>query len=227
MPALQNYNRPFGFSKAPIKNRNSRDGVRTPSPVLTGAVKWDDSSLDDDFQAQSATIQQANTVKFAHVCRHYGIEVDAYNVKIRCPFKFHNDGDPSFQYYPETNSFFCWGCKNSGGPVNFVALLENISKTDAADKLLDNFESDEVDASLCVRSKEKEELFLKFSTMVRNFLKENQTPEALAFIDTITQSFDAATRGRKRRERDRVVDVEGIKHAIDEQEKRIGKYECP
>lgn len=225
MSTLQNHNRSFSFGKVPIKNRNSRDVSR--ASALNGPVSWDDSSLEDDFQEQNTHIKQANTVNFVHVCRHYGVEIDEYSCIIRCPFKFHNDNTPSFKYYSKTNSFFCWGCKNSGGPVDFVALLENIPKLEAAEKLLDNFESDEVDSSLGVNSKEREELFLKFSTIVRNFLREHKTSEALVFIDMITQSFDAATRGRKRRERDRVVDVEGIKHAIDEQEKRIGKYECP
>ncbi len=208
--------------KAPIKNRNSRDGVRNQAPVLNGAISWDDSSLEDEFQAQSAIITQANTVKLTHVCRHYGIEIDEYSCIIQCPFRFHNDSSPSFKYYSGTNSFHCFGCKNNGQAVTFVSLYENISKTEAAERLLDSFESDEVEGAPSVYSKEKEELSLRFSTIVRNFLKKNNTPDGLLYADKITGSFDRATRGGRREKR--VVDVDGMKNVIDALEKRIGKY---
>jgi hypothetical protein len=226
MSILQSQSRPFSNFKAPIKNRDSRDGVRSQS-FLTGPVSWSDCDLEEDFQVENISIKQANTVKFAHVCKHYGIDIDEYNTKIRCPFKFHNDSSPSFQYFHGTNSFHCFGCKNSGGPVNFVACLEGISKTDAAEKLLDNFESDEDNEALGFRSKEKEDLFLKFSALIRNFLKEHNTHEAILFADVITMAFDSAMRGKGKRERERVIDVGGINHVISELEKRIGKYECP
>lgn len=221
MLTFQSKSGSFGNIKAPIKNRNSRDGVRNQAPVLNGVVSWDDSSLEDDFQAQSAIIKQANTIKLTHVCRHYGIEVDEYSCIIRCPFKFHNDNTPSFKYFSKTNSFHCWGCKNNGQAVNFVALYENVSKTEAAERLLDSFESDEVDGVPNAYSKEKEELSLRFSAMVRNFLKKNNTPDALLYADKITHSFDKATRGRSEK---RIVDADGMKNVIDALEKRIGKY---
>ncbi|MDL2324089.1 DNA primase [Ruminococcaceae bacterium OttesenSCG-928-A16] len=41
-----------------------------------------------------------------------------------CPF--HNEKTPSFYVYPETNSFYCFGCGAGGGPINFVKSIQNL-----------------------------------------------------------------------------------------------------
>ncbi len=41
-----------------------------------------------------------------------------------CPF--HNEKTPSFNIYPETNSFYCFGCNAGGGVINFVMRIENL-----------------------------------------------------------------------------------------------------
>lgn len=38
-----------------------------------------------------------------------------------CPF--HNDSDPSFTVYPETNSYFCFGCEKGGDIISFLQEL--------------------------------------------------------------------------------------------------------
>lgn len=216
MPTFQDKIRSFSDFQVPIKNRNSRDSIRYKTTHINGAVDWAEPNLNDEV---SLIIKQANTVKFTQVCKHYGIDIDQYNVKIQCPFKFHKDSSPSFQYYPDTNSFYCWGCKNSGYAVNFVALLENISKSEAAKKILDNFESNVTDTLSFTKSKEEEELHLKFSFIVREFIKNNDTPEALEFIDQITKWFDMFTQNH-------TVEPDGLKHIISSVEKRIKEYEC-
>lgn len=47
----------------------------------------------------------------------------------KCPL--HDENTPSFRYYPDTNSYFCWGC-NSGGDIiklhrEFMKRLHNIN----------------------------------------------------------------------------------------------------
>ena len=46
-----------------------------------------------------------------------------------CPF--HNEKTPSFNIYPENNSFYCFGCGKGGGVLQFVMNAENLAFLDA------------------------------------------------------------------------------------------------
>ncbi len=46
-----------------------------------------------------------------------------------CPF--HNEKTPSFNIYPENNSFYCFGCNKGGGVFQFVMGVENLAFPDA------------------------------------------------------------------------------------------------
>jgi 5S rRNA maturation endonuclease (ribonuclease M5) len=45
--------------------------------------------------------------------------------KILCPF--HNDHDPSLTIFPESNSFYCFGCQVGGNAINFLIHLNKLS----------------------------------------------------------------------------------------------------
>ncbi len=66
-----------------------------------------------------------------------------------CPF--HNEKTPSFTVYPETQSYYCFGCGNGGDAVIFIKNIENLDYVEAvrylADKVglsvpQDNYSSD-------------------------------------------------------------------------------------
>ena len=46
-----------------------------------------------------------------------------------CPF--HSEKTPSFYVYPDTQSFYCFGCQTSGDAVGFVMKINNISSGEA------------------------------------------------------------------------------------------------
>ncbi len=46
-----------------------------------------------------------------------------------CPF--HNEKTPSFTVYPESNSFYCFGCGAGGDVITFVRRMENLDYTEA------------------------------------------------------------------------------------------------
>ncbi len=51
----------------------------------------------------------------------------------RCPF--HNEKTPSFYVYPDTQSFYCFGCGAGGEVITFIKKIENLDYIDAV-KLL-------------------------------------------------------------------------------------------
>lgn len=51
----------------------------------------------------------------------------------RCPF--HDDRMPSFVVYPETKSFFCFGCRAHGDVISFLMQAEQRSFTDALEEV--------------------------------------------------------------------------------------------
>lgn len=52
-----------------------------------------------------------------------------------CPF--HNEKTPSFTVYPETSSYYCFGCGAGGDVINFVRNIENLDYIEAIKFLAD------------------------------------------------------------------------------------------
>lgn len=46
-----------------------------------------------------------------------------------CPF--HNEKTPSFNLYPDNNSYYCFGCSKGGGVINFVMEAERLDFPEA------------------------------------------------------------------------------------------------
>jgi hypothetical protein len=51
----------------------------------------------------------------------------------KCPF--HDDKNPSFVAYPETSSYYCFGCRKSGDIFGFIMEIEKLSFKDAVEAL--------------------------------------------------------------------------------------------
>jgi DNA primase len=51
----------------------------------------------------------------------------------RCPF--HDDSHPSFVVYPDTESFYCFGCRTGGDVITFLRRREGLSFLDAVARL--------------------------------------------------------------------------------------------
>jgi len=56
---------------------------------------------------------------------------------LKCPL--HNDSRASFQIYPHTNSFYCYGCSVWWTPIEFTAKLFNLTNKEAIAKLKTDF----------------------------------------------------------------------------------------
>ena len=46
-----------------------------------------------------------------------------------CPF--HNEKSPSFTVYPDTNSFYCFGCGAGGDVISFIRRIDNLDYVEA------------------------------------------------------------------------------------------------
>ncbi len=51
----------------------------------------------------------------------------------KCPF--HDDHNPSFVVYPETSSFYCFGCQKSGDIFRFVMEIEKLTFKQAVEAI--------------------------------------------------------------------------------------------
>ena len=51
------------------------------------------------------------------------------NLKGLCPF--HSERTPSFTVYPESNSYYCFGCGAGGDAVTFIKNIENLDYIEA------------------------------------------------------------------------------------------------
>jgi DNA primase len=71
-----------------------------------------------------------NNVKIKDIVSKY---TNIRNNKGKCPI--HKETNGSFYIYPETNSWYCYGCSNGGDVIEFIEKVENIDFIDALKKL--------------------------------------------------------------------------------------------
>lgn len=88
-----------------------------------------------------------NTILITDVLDRYagvtitGAKPTRKSFNISCPY--HNDRNPSFTVYTETNTFFCWsGCCNgrSGDVIDVVKLSRKVDTKEAIKILIDDYE---------------------------------------------------------------------------------------
>lgn len=79
------------------------------------------------------TIKQRNPI--ADVIAAHGVALRESGTHFvgNCPF--HKDEHPSFAVYPETRSFYCFGCSAGGDVIDFVRRADNLSFRDALELL--------------------------------------------------------------------------------------------
>jgi DNA primase len=64
----------------------------------------------------------------------------------RCPF--HQDEHPSLVVYPESHSFYCFGCHAGGDVIDFVRKADGLSFKEALERLSDGVQATPVDLDL-------------------------------------------------------------------------------
>jgi hypothetical protein len=202
----------------PLQNKPGQISIRD-------AFIQDRDIRDDNQNATKILINQANTIDLLLIFKSYNLNIDTYSRKAQCQFLFHKSGaenSASFYYYKDTNSFYCFGCKHGGSSTDFVSLIDGITKTEAAEKLLKKFASDpnfdgaEVSKNFITR----QELYLDFSNMIREFIYANLNDElSLGYAEKISLVFDTINQKHS-------LDNDGLLSLIDKLKIKLGQYKC-
>lgn len=168
-----------------------------------GETSWTTGDITETAAGKAAKqelIAKANSVPLIRVLKYYGVKVEPSRINSTiCPFTHHKGGRErtgSFYFYPETNSFYCHGCKTGGRhrhAVEFIAAKEGISFVLAAQKILNLF-SDDVDPNAehvdGFNSGSQLEIMLDFSNTVREFRKNYLDKESQDFIEKRCAVYD-------------------------------------
>jgi len=171
-------------------------------------------------------ISRADTVPITRLFKQYGIRLDEYNKKIACPFKAHKGGretTPSFYFYPETNSFYCFGChiggKNAHG-CSFVAEMDRITRVQAAHKVLELFAEDVDEDNVYDQSNfsEKLAIMMDFSNAVHEFYQTFSSEEAGVYIEVACKKYDALSLKHKN------LDNEALRSVVKQLKDYINLY---
>lgn len=171
-------------------------------------------------------ISRANTVPIIRVFKHYGLRLDEHNRKITCPIPSHKGGrenSASFYYYPQTNTFWCFGCKTGIHCCDLVAAMNSISKTKAAFKLLEWFADDVDEDGILDNSSfsERLEIMMDFSSAVRDFRTIATDQKSVEHIEHVCSVYDRVNLKHK-------LDNEGLRRLVEMLKKEITSYKtCP
>ena len=97
----------------------------------------------DDFKVEpKSDSRKIEGTTIIDIAKSFGLGVNNNNQAL-CPF--HKDTEPSLTFYPENNSFFCFGCKESGDIAWFVRKIKGIKRT-KEQKLPNVVWEDEIDS---------------------------------------------------------------------------------
>src|SRR5271165_7095009 len=178
--------------------------------------------IGNDIKAFVKSIKAANTVDIKLIFDQFDIRLDAFNKKTFCPFPFHIEKTPSFVFYPNTNSFNCFGCKHGGGPVELVALIDGISKDQAAHRIIFGFSSDlklnEIDGN--DEFIDRQQTLFSFSKMIREFIYKNiDDNDAILHAEKVSEIFDVLN------ERNH-INNDGLQLLIGKLKVKLGQYKC-
>lgn len=127
----------------------------------------------------------------------YDIEVNNEGEVLRAFCPFHNDGGrPNFTIYPQTDSWYCFACKDSGNSIAFVSKMDGISYSDAKKKLAgEKIELEELreqidGIGICEEQVQlNDEINILVSKTIRQILKDH--PKRIEEVCGFLREFDA------------------------------------
>ena len=117
-----------------------------------------------------------------------------------CPF--HNEKTPSFTIYPQSNSFYCYGCGEGGDVITFIRKLDGLTYPEAVQRLAERAGVEISTADISASQAEKE---------LQNRIRECNREAARFFFQTLKKS-PAGSTARKYLMGDRGMPEGSIRH---------------
>jgi hypothetical protein len=130
----------------------------------------------------SKAILACRELDMLEVFKYFKIDFPDHVSHIKCPFPAHGatGNTPSFSFYKDTNSFYCWGCKVAGDNISFVMNILDIDFREAVKFLVSKFDI-KVESSLLVK------------VTGRAAYKESAVDETFEIIDSIVSLRERTT----------------------------------
>jgi DNA primase len=177
-----------------------RNVSSTSGPINYGETSWEAGDIADfdERDKHQNLIKKANSVAILKIFKMYNIKIDDINRKIVCPFRSHKGGresTASFYYYPNTNTYWCYGCKQGAHPVDFVMNMDGCTRTKAAQKIIEQLSIDFDNLEIITQDDffETLKIMVKFSDYVRNFRMNFSDEKSFDFIEKHCKIFDDLT----------------------------------
>lgn len=126
--------------------------------------------LSDDFMQQlKARIDIVDVIS-----DYTSLKRSGRNLVGLCPF--HGEKTPSFNIYPESNSFYCFGCGCGGDVITFVRLANNLDYIDAV-KLLAERANLKIDDNVSEAREDKRKTIYEINKEAARFFHNNLISE--------------------------------------------------
>ena len=110
------------------------------------------------------TIDAVRDLSIVDVLKPYNLGLQRAGANYTCCCPFHSERTPSFTISPSKNTYKCFGCEKSGGPVQFVMEHEGLPFPEAVEKLARDhgipieYEKDERSDADLAAAKERESM---------------------------------------------------------------------
>ncbi len=135
-------------------------------------------ALSDDFLQE---LRERNDIE-STISGYVNLKRQGKLLKGLCPF--HNERTPSFTVYPETSSFYCFGCGAGGEVITFIRRIENLDYIEAVKLLADRaglqMPQDGFDDSL---ARHRQRLLAANREAARFFYKSLMSPTGKTALD--------------------------------------------
>lgn len=175
--------------------RTLSNSTRSVSDISSSGETGGFSDFIEGYDDGKILIAKANSVSFINIFKYYGLRADESNRKMTCPFKFHSGGrerSASFYFYPESNTYHCFGCKTGSTVVDFVANMDDINKIKAAAKILEKFSGNVFEENVVSVENffDRLEIMMDFSNTILDFRMRFSDAQAFNFIENMCKIYD-------------------------------------